>query len=64
MRMRSLLVLWLVVWAVGTAWAQAPSQAFLDEFQKGTDAYRLGKYDEARTHLEAAKKLDPKLPGP
>jgi hypothetical protein len=62
--MRSLLVLWLVVCAAGVAQAQQPSQAFTEEFQKGTDAYRLGKFDEARTHLEAAKKIDPKLPGP
>jgi hypothetical protein len=62
--MRSLLVLWLVVCAAGVAQAQEPSPAFTEAFQKGTDAYRLGKYDEARTHLEAAKKIDPKLPGP
>lgn len=64
MSSRSLLVFCLVVCAVGTVQAQQPSQAFTEEFQKGTDAYRLGKYDEARTHLEAAKKIDPKLPGP
>jgi tetratricopeptide (TPR) repeat protein len=34
------------------------------EFQAGVDAYRLGKYDEARAHLEKAESLDPKLPGP
>jgi hypothetical protein len=34
------------------------------EFQAGVDAFRLGKYDEARAHLEAARTLDPKLPGP
>jgi PEGA domain len=33
-------------------------------FQEGVDAYRLGEYAEARVHLEAARKLDPKLPGP
>lgn len=33
-------------------------------FQEGVDAYRLGDYAEARKHLEAARKLDPKLPGP
>lgn len=48
-----------------TAMAQAqPSPELTKEFQAGVDAYRLGKFDEARTHLEAAKKLDPKLPGP
>jgi hypothetical protein len=34
------------------------------EFQAGIDAFRLGKLDEARAHLEKARELDPKLPGP
>ncbi len=34
------------------------------EFQAGIDAYRLGKLDEARAHLEKARDMDPKLPGP
>jgi hypothetical protein len=34
------------------------------EFQAGVDAFRLGKYDEARAHLEKAEALDRKLPGP
>jgi hypothetical protein len=34
------------------------------EFQAGVDAYRLGKYDEARAHLDKARSLDPGLPGP
>jgi tetratricopeptide (TPR) repeat protein len=34
------------------------------EFQAGVDAFRLGKYDQARAHLEKAESLDPKLPGP
>jgi tetratricopeptide (TPR) repeat protein len=34
------------------------------EFQAGVDAYRLGKYDEARAHLDKAQALDPRLPGP
>lgn len=34
------------------------------EFQAGVDAYRLGKYDEARAHLEKAQAIDPRLPGP
>jgi tetratricopeptide (TPR) repeat protein len=37
---------------------------FSQEFQAGVDAYRLGKFDEARAHLEKAQALDPKLPGP
>ncbi|HTJ45533.1 MAG TPA: PEGA domain-containing protein [Kofleriaceae bacterium] len=43
---------------------QAPSPQFVREFQAGVDAYRLGKYDEARAHLEQAKAFEPKLPGP
>jgi tetratricopeptide (TPR) repeat protein len=34
------------------------------EFQAGVDAYRLGKYDDARAHLDKAQAIDPKLPGP
>jgi len=34
------------------------------EFQAGVDAYRLGKYDDARAHLEKAEAGDPTLPGP
>lgn len=34
------------------------------EFQAGVDAYRLGKYDEARAHLDKAVAGDAKLPGP
>lgn len=34
------------------------------EFHAGVDAFRLGKFDDAREHLEKARKLDPKLPGP
>lgn len=41
-----------------------PPQDLTREFQAGVDAYRLGKLDEARTHLEKARALDPKLPGP
>jgi hypothetical protein len=60
---RALLVIGLVC-AAATAHAQQPSKQFLDEYQKGIDAYRLGKFDEAKQHLEAAKTADPKLPGP
>ena len=53
----------VVVALTAVAYAQ-PSPELTKEFQAGVDAYRLGKYDEARTHLEAARKMDPKLPGP
>lgn len=44
--------------------AMAQSKPLEREFQAGVDAYRLGEYDEARTHLEKARALDPSLPGP
>jgi hypothetical protein len=51
--------------ATAPAWAQAkPSPAFTKEFQAGVDAFRLGQYDEAVKHLDAAAKLEPSLPGP
>lgn len=56
-----------VAWAVGLAGAAPPprvSSELTREFQAGVDAFRLGKYDEARAHLEKAESLDPKLPGP
>lgn len=34
------------------------------EFEAGIDAFRLGKYDEAREHLEKAIAMNPALPGP
>lgn len=46
---------------------QPPPQQPADltkEFQAGIDAFRLGKFDEARAHLEKARDVDPKLPGP
>jgi hypothetical protein len=45
------------------ALAQPPAD-LTKEFQAGVDAFRLGKYDEARVHLEKARAIDPKLPGP
>lgn len=44
--------------------AGAVPAALSREFQAGVDAYRLGKYDEARGHLDKAAALDKKLPGP
>jgi hypothetical protein len=41
-----------------------PSAELTTEFQAGVDAYRLGKLDEARAHLDKAHALEPKLPGP
>ncbi|MEO8698537.1 MAG: tetratricopeptide repeat protein [Kofleriaceae bacterium] len=56
--MRALIVV-AVFAATSTAYADVTK-----EFQAGVDAFRLGKYAEAIEHLEAARKLDPKLPGP
>ncbi len=44
--------------------AAAVPAAVTREFQAGVDAYRLGKYDDARAHLEKAAAGDAKLPGP
>ena len=60
MRFRAVLV---VAVAAATASAQ-PVPELTKEFQAGVDAFRLGHFDEARTHLEKARNLDPKLPGP
>jgi len=48
----------------GRSAAQQPSDRFVREFQAGVDAFRLGKYDDAIGHLEAARDLEPDLPGP
>jgi hypothetical protein len=53
-----------VVLALTTAVSAQPSSEVTREFQAGVDAFRLGKLDEAKAHLEKAKALDPKLPGP
>ena len=52
-----------LVLVVGVAAAQPPAK-FTPEYQAGVDAFRLGKYDDARAHLEKARTLAPKLPGP
>jgi hypothetical protein len=54
----------LVVIAAARVVAAQPAPELTREFQAGVDAYRLGKYDEARAHLEKARALDPSLPGP
>ena len=66
---RAALALALVVVSIaGTAAAQQVSPQvspqFTREYQDGIDAYRLGQYAEARTHLRRAAELEPKLPGP
>jgi tetratricopeptide (TPR) repeat protein len=48
----------------GRAVAEPVPANLTREFQAGVDAYRLGKYDEARAHLEKAQAIDPRLPGP
>ena len=57
---RSAVVLLLVV---SRAYAD-PAPELTKEFQAGVDAFRLGHFAEARTHLEKARDMDPKLPGP
>jgi hypothetical protein len=63
MRISAAVVVGLLCLATA-AHAQQPSAKFTDEYQAGIDAYRLGKYDEAKTHLEAAKAENATLPGP
>ena len=53
-----------VVLALTATVSAQPSSDVTKEFQAGVDAFRLGKLDEAKAHLEKAKSLDPKLPGP
>ncbi|HEU0032742.1 MAG TPA: PEGA domain-containing protein [Kofleriaceae bacterium] len=54
----------LVLALAGTALAQRPSPEVVRHFQAGVDAFRLGKYDDAKVELEKARALDPKLAGP
>ncbi|HEY5946623.1 MAG TPA: PEGA domain-containing protein, partial [Kofleriaceae bacterium] len=54
---------WLVL-VLASRVASAQPLDVTKEFQAGIDAYRLGKFDEARQHLEKARAADPKLPGP
>ncbi len=59
----SLVLASAILGTVRTSLAQ-PSSDLTREFQAGVDSFRLGKYAEAKDHLEKARKLDPKLPGP
>jgi hypothetical protein len=54
----------IVVLALVSARAHAQPREVVRTFQAGVDAFRLGKYDEARRLLERARALDPELPGP
>jgi len=54
----------VVLLALTATVAAQPAPDLTREFQAGVDAFRLGKFDEAKAHLEKAKALDPKLPGP
>jgi tetratricopeptide (TPR) repeat protein len=53
----------IVVLASVVAFA-APPAKFTHEYDAGVDAFRLGKFDDARAHLEKARELVPTLPGP
>jgi hypothetical protein len=48
----------------GSPPAHAQSAVFDEAYQRGVDAFNLGKYDEAREHFDKARKTDPKKPGP
>ncbi len=53
-----------MVGAAGVAHAQATTPAFDDAYNKGQDAFNLGKYEDARAYFEKARDLDPTSPGP
>jgi tetratricopeptide (TPR) repeat protein len=59
---------WVIPLALATglrvAAAQPAGSELAREFQAGVDSFRLGKYDDAKAHLDKAKALDPKRPGP
>jgi hypothetical protein len=53
-----------VVLLLASVASAQPAPELTKEFQAGIDAFRLGQFDEARAHLEKARAIDPKLPGP
>jgi PEGA domain len=62
--MKRLVLVVVLAWSASAAAQQKPSPQFNREYQAGIDAFRLGKYADARAHLEKAKAFDPDLPGP
>lgn len=62
--MRAVSLFGTLACAVSAAAADPVPPDVAREFQAGVDAYRLGKYDDARAHLEKAEAGDPALPGP
>jgi tetratricopeptide (TPR) repeat protein len=44
--------------------ARAQKLDFNESWNRGQDAFNLGRYDEARAHFERARELEPKSPGP
>jgi hypothetical protein len=62
--LRPLVALAILSAPAASAAADTVPAALTREFQAGVDAYRLGKYDDARAHLEKAQAIDPRLPGP
>ena len=55
---------WLLALLLLARGAAAQPAEPTKELQAGIDAFRLGRLDEAKAHLEKARALDPKRPGP
>ena len=53
----------VLVVCASSASAQQPSKQYLEAYQAGVNAARLGNWAEAREHLERAIEFDPALPG-
>jgi len=54
----------LVLRAHPAAAQQQPSQAYIDAYDKGVAAYRLGNFADARNFFDKAIAINEKLPGP